>query len=158
MTGEAIGGPFSEGLSSSRSCATVRFTSSSLPDPERGLERGREGPLVAGEPSAAFPSTYAHRGAGRRGGAAGPAAHGERIARASGKERRVVRSLKAILLGTDRRPGEGMSAGWWGVSGLSCAVAGIGGLVKGIWWAAVFLVPAVFGFVIAVRRAREGDI
>ena len=69
-----------------------------------------------------------------------------------------MRPLKAILLGTDRGPGEGMSAAWWGVSGLSCAVAGIGGLVKGIWWAALFLVPAVFGFVIAVRRAREGNI
>ena len=66
-----------------------------------------------------------------------------------------MRSLKAILLGTDRRPGEGFGATSWGASAFICAFGGIGGLVKGIWWAAVFLIPAALMLVTAVRRARE---
>jgi hypothetical protein len=69
-----------------------------------------------------------------------------------------MRSAKAILFGTDRRPGEGITAGWWGTSAFICAFAAIGGLVKGIWWAAIFLVPAIFALKVAVNRAREGNI
>jgi hypothetical protein len=68
-----------------------------------------------------------------------------------------VRSLKAILLGSDRRPGEGMTAGWWGTSAFICAFAGVGGLAKGIWWSALFLLPAAFGAFMAWRRGREGN-
>jgi hypothetical protein len=69
-----------------------------------------------------------------------------------------MRSAKAILFGTDRRPGEGMTAGWWGVTALSGLVAAIGGIVEGIWWAALFFVPAIPALVVAVQRAREGNI
>ena len=63
----------------------------------------------------------------------------------------------AFLLGRNRRRGEGLDATWWAVTSLCCFVAGIGGLVKGIWWAAVFFIPAVPTAVVAVRRAREGN-
>ena len=55
------------------------------------------------------------------------------------------------------RRGQGLSATWWGGAALICSVAAIGGLVKGIWWAALFFVPAVFGAVRARRSAREGN-
>ena len=70
----------------------------------------------------------------------------------------AMRSAKAILFGTDRRPGEGLDATWWGVTAFICAFGGIAGLVEGIWWAAVSLIPAAVAVVYAVRRAREGNI
>jgi membrane protein implicated in regulation of membrane protease activity len=69
-----------------------------------------------------------------------------------------MRSAKAILFGTDRRPGEGISPGLWATWAFIAAFAAIGGLVKGIWWAALFLIPAVFNLVLAVRRARERNL
>jgi hypothetical protein len=65
--------------------------------------------------------------------------------------------FRGRLLGTNRRRGEGLDATWWAITSLGCFVAGIGGLVKGIWWAALFLVPALVTGVVAVRRAREGN-
>ena len=68
-----------------------------------------------------------------------------------------MRSVRAILLGSDRRPGEGLGAGLWGTWALACGVAAIGGLAKGIWWAALFFVPAGLMLLVAVRRVRERD-
>jgi hypothetical protein len=68
-----------------------------------------------------------------------------------------VRSAKGILFGTDRRPGEGFGAGLWATWALSGFVAAIGGVAKGIWWAALFLIPAALMLFIALQRARERD-
>jgi hypothetical protein len=51
-----------------------------------------------------------------------------------------------------------MTAGWWGVTALSGFVAAIGGLVEGIWWAALFFVPAIPALLVAVQRTRERNI
>jgi membrane protein implicated in regulation of membrane protease activity len=59
--------------------------------------------------------------------------------------------------GGNSRGGPGLSATWWGGAALICSVAAIGGLVKGIWWAAIFFVPAVFGAVMALRSGRIGN-
>jgi hypothetical protein len=56
--------------------------------------------------------------------------------------------------GGNSRRGQGLSATWWGGAALICSVAAIGGLVKGIWWAAIFFVPAVFGAVRALWSVR----
>ncbi|HYZ78194.1 MAG TPA: hypothetical protein VE596_12555 [Gaiellaceae bacterium] len=69
-----------------------------------------------------------------------------------------MRSAKAILFGTDRRPGEGIGAGLWATWAFIAAFAAIGGLVDGIWWAALFLIPAAVIVVVAVRRARERNL
>jgi hypothetical protein len=69
-----------------------------------------------------------------------------------------VRSARAILFGGDRRPGEGFGAALWGAWAFIAAFAGIGGLVKGIWWAAAFLIPAAVMLVVALRRMRERNI
>ena len=59
--------------------------------------------------------------------------------------------------GESGRGGQGLSATWWGGAALICSVAASGGLVKGIWWAAIFFVTAVFGAVRALRSARGGN-
>jgi membrane protein implicated in regulation of membrane protease activity len=69
-----------------------------------------------------------------------------------------MRSAKAILFGTDRRAGEGFSAGLWATWAFGTAFAAIGGMAKGIWWAAAFLIPAAVMLVVAVRRARERNL
>jgi hypothetical protein len=69
-----------------------------------------------------------------------------------------VRSMKAIVFGTDRRPGEGMSAGLWATWALATAIAAIGGLITGTWWAALFVIPSALMFAVGIRRARERSI
>jgi hypothetical protein len=54
-----------------------------------------------------------------------------------------------------RKSGEGIVAGWWAVGALACFIAGIGGLVKGIWLAALFLPAGVVLGAVALRRGRE---
>src|SRR4051795_13757898 len=53
--------------------------------------------------------------------------------------------------------GPGLSASWWGSTALICFVAGVGGLVKGLWGAALFLIPGLWAARKARTRAREGN-
>jgi hypothetical protein len=69
-----------------------------------------------------------------------------------------VLSTKAILFGTERRPGEGISAGLWATWALASAIAAVGGLITGTWWAALFVIPSALMFAVAIRRARERSI
>lgn len=55
--------------------------------------------------------------------------------------------------GEDRdRPREGLSASWWVGVGAAGMVAAVGGLIKGLWYAAIFLVPSAWAFSRARRR------
>lgn len=65
---------------------------------------------------------------------------------------------KRVLFGTGRRPGEGLSAAWWAVTSVTCAVGALVLLLDHVWWAGLFVVPAVWSGVITYRRAREGNL
>ena len=73
----------------------------------------------------------------------------------------IVVAALWLALGRDRNTGEsdgpGLPASWWGTTALICFAAGVGGLVKGLWAAVVFLVPGAWAARRARRRAREGN-
>jgi hypothetical protein len=62
--------------------------------------------------------------------------------------------IRRFLLGSGE-PRTGPDATWWGLGTVISLVAGIGGLVQGIWEAAVFLPVAAWAAIMTARRARE---
>lgn len=62
--------------------------------------------------------------------------------------------IKRLLWGTGR-PGDGLDATWFAVGVVIFTVAGVGGLIKGIWAAGVFLIPAAVMVALTRRRIRE---
>jgi hypothetical protein len=73
----------------------------------------------------------------------------------------VLVGALALVLGrgehADGSAAHGLSASWWAITALICVAGAIGGLVRGVWAAAVLLVPAAFAAGKARSRAREGN-
>jgi hypothetical protein len=71
------------------------------------------------------------------------------------RERKPPRTgIKRFLFGTGE-PGAGPGATWWGFGTLVCLIAGIGGLVQGLWEAAFFLPFAALSLYYTRKSVRE---
>jgi hypothetical protein len=47
---------------------------------------------------------------------------------------------------------KGLPASWWAFVCVTGLVAAVGGLIKGLWYTAIFLVPSIWAFSRARRR------
>jgi hypothetical protein len=65
--------------------------------------------------------------------------------------------IRRLLFGTGE-PNSGLDATWWAIGAIALAVAAVGGLVKGQPLAALFFVPAIVQLIVAIRKAKEGNL
>jgi hypothetical protein len=65
--------------------------------------------------------------------------------------------IRRLLLGTGER-NSGLDATWWAIGAIVLTVAAVGGLLKGQPLAALFFVPAIVQLIVAIRKAKEGNL
>ena len=47
----------------------------------------------------------------------------------------------------------GLPASWWACVGVTGLVAAVGGLIEGLWYAAIFFLPSLWAFSRARKRS-----
>jgi len=61
--------------------------------------------------------------------------------------------VRHLLFGEESRPG--LPATWWAVGVLVGGVVVIGGVLNGIWWTLVFIVPTGWQLWMMIRAIRK---